>query len=132
MGTVVEITVAGSSEQKARSALRDAVEISMASGGSFDVTVLPITDLWMFDQAQLIPDKQQIAKILPKVGYDKLIFGEKNLSVGFSTPGMGIDLGAIAKGWAVDRAMEKIVDGGIRNAINRRRRGCSRPRLPPG
>ena len=39
------------------------------------------------------------------------------LSVGFMVNGMGLDLGAIAKGWAVDRAMEKMMARGIRNAI---------------
>ena len=162
MGTVVEITVAGGSEEQARSAireamgefqriddlmssykpgsvvsrvnqigsaanvpvgeevfrlLRDAVAISDASGGAFDPTLWPVSQLWGFDQGGMIPIPELLANKLLLVGYMKLIFDDSSYSVGFVVNGMGLDLGAIAKGWAIDRAMEKLMARGIHNAI---------------
>jgi thiamine biosynthesis lipoprotein len=51
------------------------------------------------------------------VGYKNLVLDEMSNSVGFALEGMGIDLGAIAKGWAVDRAMQVLTARGIDNAI---------------
>jgi len=97
--------------------LRDAVDISKASGGAFDVTVLPLVELWGLEHGGAIPPPDLLSKKLAAVGYRNLIFGESANSVGFAKPGMGLDLGAIAKGWAVDRAIEKLEARGIRNAI---------------
>ncbi len=162
MGTVVEITVAHSTEEQARAAIReamrefqriddlmssykpesvvsrvnqarasvkvpvgkeiygilqDAVAMSSASGGAFDVTIWPVSQLWGFEQGGRIPMANILQDKLDLVGYQRIEFDRKTSSVGFSVDGMGIDLGAIAKGWAVDRAMDKLVANGIRNAI---------------
>lgn len=97
--------------------IRDAVDISEASGGAFDVTVLPLVELWGFERGGAIPPQDVLAEKLTSVGYRGIILEESSLSVGFSKPGMGLDLGAIAKGWAVDRAIEKLEARGIHNAI---------------
>lgn len=97
--------------------VRDAVAISDASEGAFDATIWPVSRLWGFDQGGKMPIPGSIAKNLPSVGYLKLQFDDSASSVGFSVDGMGLDLGAIAKGWAVDRAIEKILARGISNAI---------------
>ena len=97
--------------------LRDAVAISGASGGAFDPTIWPVVQLWGLDQGGSIPIAGLLTNKLELVGYKKLIFDDSKYSVGFSVTGMGLDLGAVAKGWAVDRAMEKLMALGIRNAI---------------
>lgn len=97
--------------------VRDAVAMSDASGGAFDPTIWPVSHLWEFDQGGKLPNPLALAKALPLVGCESVIFDQSGYSVGFSVDGMGLDLGAIAKGWAVDRAIEKLVARGIRNAI---------------
>lgn len=97
--------------------LREAVAISIASNGAFDPTIWPVYQLWGFDQGGKVPSPDIIAKKLDLVGYRNLDFDSYSSSVGFKIKGMGLDLGAIAKGWAVDRAMEILVSHGIRNAI---------------
>jgi thiamine biosynthesis lipoprotein len=97
--------------------LRDAVSISRASQGAFDVTILPVAELWGFDKGGMVPHPDMIANRLLLVGYDGIFFDKSMLSVGLMRIGMGLDLGAIAKGWAVDRAMEKLRSLGIQNAI---------------
>lgn len=97
--------------------LHDAVVISAASNGTFDPTIWPVYRLWEFERGGKIPIPETISMILPLVGYKNLSFDKKTYSVGFNVAGMGLDLGGIAKGWAVDRAMEKLVSRGIRSAI---------------
>jgi thiamine biosynthesis lipoprotein len=97
--------------------LQDAVAISRAGGGAFDPTIWPVSRLWGFDQGGKILAAGLIDKILPLVGYKKLVLHSSGYLVGFEVDGMGLDLGAIAKGWAVDRATEKLMARGIRNAI---------------
>lgn len=99
------------------SVLRDAVAISAASDGAFDPTIWPVSQLWGFDHGGGVPNAGLLANKLKYVGYHKLILDDNSWSVGYNVDGMGIDLGAIAKGWAIDRAMEKLVARGIRNAI---------------
>jgi thiamine biosynthesis lipoprotein len=41
------------------------------------------------------------------VGYKKLILDKAGLSVRFAVDGMRLDLGGIAKGYAVDKAVEE-------------------------
>lgn len=97
--------------------LQEAVAISAASNGAFDPTIWPVYQLWGFDQGGKMPNPDAIINKLPLVGYQNLEFDDSTHSVGFNRNGMGLDLGAIAKGWAVDRAMEKLVSRGIRSAI---------------
>jgi thiamine biosynthesis lipoprotein len=97
--------------------LQDAVDISAASGGAFDATIWPVSKIWDFNDGGVIPERDKMAIKLELVGYRNLEFDNSMHSVGFAIDGMGLDLGAIAKGWAVDRAMEKIMARGIRNAI---------------
>jgi FAD:protein FMN transferase len=79
------------------------------SNGSFDVTITPLMKLWGFYQKQnKIPSDQEIKKALTLVGFDKVIFNSKNRTVFFQKAGMQIDLGGIAKGYAVDYAYESI------------------------
>jgi len=97
--------------------LKDAAAMSAASEGAFDPTIWPVYQLWGFDQGGKVPITETIANALPLVGYHNLLFDNSALSVGFTINLMGLDLGAIAKGWAVDRAMEKLLSRGIRSAI---------------
>jgi thiamine biosynthesis lipoprotein len=97
--------------------IRAAVDISRASEGAFDVTIWPVSQLWDFPQGGRIPDPKILVEKLAVVGYQNVNLDASRHTVGFGVDGMGIDLGAIAKGWAVDRAMEKMMARGIRNAI---------------
>jgi thiamine biosynthesis lipoprotein len=97
--------------------LREAVAFSEQSGGAFDVTIWPVSVLWGFEKGGRIPDPALLGAALRKVGYKSIVLDETTTSVGFALDGMGVDLGAIAKGWAVDRAMERLAARGIADAI---------------
>jgi len=82
------------------------------SGGAFDITVKPLMDLWGFYRKRgKAPSAQEIAEAKKRVGFGKLIFDDKNHTVRFGQKGMALDLGGIAKGFALDLAAEAVPPG---------------------
>ncbi|MEN6338325.1 MAG: FAD:protein FMN transferase [Phycisphaerales bacterium] len=93
--------------------LRKAVSFSKLSDGAFDVTVGPLVDLWRAaGEANEPPTQEAVAEARRKVGYEKLILDDKEATVRFAEEGMRIDLGGIAKGYAVDKAVEAMQSKG--------------------
>jgi thiamine biosynthesis lipoprotein len=87
--------------------LRRSVEFSKMTDGAFDVTVGPLVDLFRtVKKTGATPIHEQIAQAKTMVGYEKLELDEENRIVRFRVEGMRLDLGAIAKGYAVDKAIE--------------------------
>lgn len=87
--------------------LKQAVHFSEVSDGAFDVTVGPLVDLWRTaGEKNEMPSEDALAEARRKVGYQKLILDDKAATVRFAEEGMRIDLGGIAKGYAVDKAVE--------------------------
>ncbi|GAH51982.1 unnamed protein product, partial [marine sediment metagenome] len=91
--------------------LREAVEMSKLTGGAFDVTYAPLRTLWRrAQQEDRLPGADAIEEVLAAVGHTKLVFEESR--VGFAVPGMEVDLGGLAKGYAVDLATEALQAAG--------------------
>ena len=87
--------------------LQTSIEFSELTGGAFDITVGPLVDLFhSADEETVAPSKEQIAQAKSKVGYEKLKLDNQNRTVKFSVDGMRVDLGGIAKGYAIDKAVE--------------------------
>ncbi|MBN2182810.1 MAG: FAD:protein FMN transferase [Sedimentisphaerales bacterium] len=87
--------------------LQKSVEFSKLTEGAFDITVGPLVDLFHAAQENKIaPDKEQIDKAKSRVGFEKLILDPNNRTVKFAVEGMRLDLGGIAKGYAIDKAIE--------------------------
>jgi len=81
--------------------------------GAFDITVGPIIDLWhRCADANTLPTKQQITRAKKAAGFEKLILDANAQTVRFTVPGMKIKLGGIAKGYAVDKALEAMKKAG--------------------
>ncbi len=84
--------------------------------GSFDISLAPILNLWNFHgDHHSLPDKNMIAQVLPKVDYRKIHL--KNQTVFLIEKGMALHLGAIAKGYAVDRAIQILKDSKIHHGF---------------
>lgn len=89
-----------------------------ASAGAFDVSIGPLMDLWGFTEKKYrLPRKEEINNTLKMVGFDKIIFNPEDNVVKFKFLGMKIDLGAIAKGYALDCAVKKLKEQGIRSCL---------------
>jgi len=80
--------------------------VSASSHGAFDVTFAGAGRLWDFRHADSpLPGKEQLAQAVGRVGWRRLILDEKRRTAFLQNPGMEVGLGAIAKGYAADRAM---------------------------
>ena len=94
-------------------ALQKSVEFSQKTGGAFDVTVGPLEDLFSSAEKKgVAPSKEQIAKAKLKMGFQKLKLNEQDGTVKFAIDGMKLDLGGIAKGYAIDKAIEALQSSG--------------------
>ena len=93
-------------------------EAHRLSGGSFDISATPLMTLWGFYRRRAeLPGAEQVAAALELVGLDKVVFNDEARSVYFTLPGMSFDLGGIAKGYAVDRAVEALAAAGFTEGV---------------
>jgi len=86
------------------------------SGGLFDISSGVLEKLWRPDQHQRgLPNPMTIAGMLETVGWQKVRWS--NPELGFSVPGMALDLGGIVKEYAADRACTICREQGIRHGL---------------
>lgn len=95
-----------------------AVRYAELSGGAFDPTVGPLVSLWGIggDNPRL-PSPEEIDALLPLVSWRDLELDREGLRVFLTRPGMTLDLGAIAKGYAADEAARILRENRIKRAI---------------
>jgi len=98
--------------------IKKSKEFWKASNGAFDITIAPLTELWGFtNQKYRLPSNHAIKDTLRLIGSDKIILRESDNMVEFKLPGMKIDLGAIAKGFALDCAIKKLKENKIDSCL---------------
>jgi thiamine biosynthesis lipoprotein len=98
--------------------IEEALSYSKLSNGAFDITVGPLIELWGFNsEEKKVPYKTEIKKTLPLVNYKNVRINREKSTVKLKKRGMKIDLGGIAKGYAVDRMAAILKNGGIKRAI---------------
>jgi len=98
--------------------LLNAQYLSARSGGAFDVTVGPLVKLWRTARKSGIlptPAERIAAKRL--VGRRKMTIDPKGSTVRLAVPGMKLDLGGIAKGYACDEAIRALKEQGIESTL---------------
>jgi thiamine biosynthesis lipoprotein len=80
-------------------------EVSRRGDGAFDVTVGPLVRLWGFhDRNPHVPAPAELEAVRPLVSYRNLILDPREHTVRLARAGTEIDLGGIAKGFAVELA----------------------------
>jgi thiamine biosynthesis lipoprotein len=96
--------------------VQKSLEYSRLSDGVFDVTYASVGYLYDYRKQQH-PTEAQIAAALPGIDYRQVLVDPQARTIRFLKPGMRIDLGGIAKGWAVDRGIEILRHHGIEHAM---------------
>ncbi|MBM3836812.1 MAG: FAD:protein FMN transferase [Verrucomicrobia bacterium] len=87
----------------------NALALSEASQGAFDITVGPLVNLWGFGpekRAWQVPEADRIAQLLRHVGYNKVFAQTRPPRIRKTAPEVYCDLSAIAKGHGVDRVAQ--------------------------
>jgi len=98
--------------------VKKSIEFWKKTGGAFDITVGPWVSLWGFTNKHYrLPSKVEITSVLKHVGSDKIVLDEGKNVIQFKLQDMSVDLGAIAKGYAVDCAVAKLKEKGIDSCI---------------
>ena len=94
------------------------VEFSRLTDGAFDITIAPVVQLWGFyDQEYRVPTRAEIDKTLALVDYRKILVDRAARTVMLEEPGMEIDLGGVAKGYAVAGMYRILKEQGVNSAI---------------
>ena len=102
------------------SLIERAAQISELTDGVYDITIGPLVDLWGFgSMGSRIepPGEQEIADLMPLVGYRHLHTRQAPPALRKSVAGLRADLSSIAKGWAVDQIAQLLADLGYPNFL---------------
>jgi thiamine biosynthesis lipoprotein len=86
--------------------IADAMRYNLESDGAFDITVGPLMKAWGFFRGEgRMPSGDELAAARSHVGRAHVILNPAERTIAFDQPGVELDLGGIAKGYAVDRVV---------------------------
>ncbi|MFQ5651151.1 MAG: FAD:protein FMN transferase [bacterium] len=96
-----------------------AVAYSRKFAGDFDITIGPVTELWGFngDREVTVPEPRLLKNLLNLVNFHNIVLSRQDTTVFLKKTGMKLDLGGIAKGYAIDRAAFVLNQNGIQNFL---------------
>lgn len=93
-------------DDEVQALIQRSLQYSVLTDGLFDITIGALVELWGIDtEHERIPADTEIQQILPSINY-KHIQIEKDKGVYLRHPQTALDLGGIAKGYSIDRAIE--------------------------
>jgi thiamine biosynthesis lipoprotein len=93
-------------------------QLSQDSGGAFDITIGPLTHLWReARKSNHVPDERAMQDAGRRCGFRKLHIDQARRTLELDEPGMQLDVGGIAKGYAADEALAVLSRLGIRSAL---------------
>ena len=88
------------------------------SGGAFDISITPLMKVWGFYRKRnLLPKEEEIRESRKFVGLEKILFDDVEKKVRFPSPGFHLDLGGIAKGYALDLARKVAEKNGVYRGV---------------
>lgn len=93
--------------------IRRSIAYSKLTNGAFDITAFPLKKIWQ--TAEQIPTEAQIHHAKKLVNYRNIVFSDNKIMLKYS--GMGVDLGGIAKGFAVDKVVEFLKSRGTTSGV---------------
>lgn len=98
--------------------LERARDLSAETGGAFDITLAPLLRAWGFvGGSGRMPDEAEITAAREATGMNRVELNAQNFTVRFLKEGVTLDLGAIGKGYAIERAAEIVRECGVGGAL---------------
>ncbi len=94
----------------------EAMKMTGLTDGAFDATISPLIELWGFyDETPALPEHQKIESCMERIGHEHVVLLDGVLRK--TKEGVGIDLGGIAKGYAVEEGAEVLRGLGLTEAL---------------
>jgi len=90
--------------------------LSETTGGAFDITYASVGYMYDF-RGRRHPDSAQIDSALPNIDYHLVVMDPASGTIAFRRPGVRVDLGGIAKGYAVERGAAILREAGVHSGI---------------
>ena len=98
--------------------LQHAQRLSRETEGAFDITIAPLMRCWGFMRgAGKLPSPAEVADARSKAGMHLLELNENDFTVRAARAGVMLDLGAIGKGYALERATELLREAGVTSGL---------------
>jgi FAD:protein FMN transferase len=98
--------------------IAEALRYSRESEGAFDITVGPLMKAWGFFRGEgRVPSTVELAEVRGHVGHRHVVLNAGDRTIRFDRPGVELDLGGIAKGYAVDRVVGLLRAAGVKAAL---------------
>ncbi len=95
-----------------------ALQYSAESNGAFDITVGPLMKAWGFFRGEgRFPTSDELARARAATGFHHVVLNRSDRTIRFDRAGVELDLGGIAKGYAVDRAVDILRHDRIDSAL---------------
>jgi len=95
-----------------------AIKYAELTSGAFDITVAPAVRAWGFMSGEWrVPTPEELERLRSIVGYRLIRLDRARRSVELACEGVEIDLGGIAKGYAIDAAREALEEAGLRDGM---------------
>lgn len=93
-------------------------ELAQRSDGAFDITIGPLSKIWRRAiRRKEFPEDHHLATAKSKVGYEHIAFDQKTQSVRLGKKEMQLDLGGVAKGYAIRELYDMIVASGVHSVL---------------
>jgi len=98
--------------------LKLSLDYNRATAGAFDITVGPLMRAWgFFNDNGRVPDANELVSVVARVGSKHVKLNQQARTIRFDREGVELDLGGIAKGYAVDRAAAILRESGVTSAL---------------
>lgn len=93
-----------------------ALYYSRLSDGAFDISFASVGQYYEYHEGKS-PNASQVAQAKQDIDFRAIRLNANTRSISFDKPGLQIDLGGIAKGYAVDQAINILSNKGITSAV---------------
>jgi len=98
--------------------IREALELSAKTEGAFEITSTPLWKAWGFARREgRVPSEEELQEARERTGWQAVELNSYNLTIRFLKPGMELSLGAIGKGYALDRAAHELRSKGVNDFL---------------